>query len=449
MSSTIHFGGLSSGIDTDALITALMAVEKQPLTSLQDRISKVDSAKVTVNAFTTKLNTLGTAAKALSTLSGFTSMSATSSDTAIVATANGAASPGSFDISVQALAKEQRTYSDAQTSDTTALGISGTLSLAVGSGTAKNLTIDSTDNLASIATKINAAGLRVSASVLSTASGYKLQVRGLDTGASNGVSITETGFALGLSKVANTYQSAADAKIVVDGSTITRATNQFTDVIPGVTLAVTKLTTSPATVTLATDPNGLQSKLTTFINAFNDVMSTGQSAIGYGSTKALNSELAGDTSIRTSMAQISSVVTNPTAVGTSVYTTLGSVGVQIDRNGRLSLDTTKLGKALTADPAGVARLFTGATGSDGIMTTISKKTLALTTDANAIMQSRLDSFDSLRKRLVSDSDSMQTRLDKMEENLRSQYTNLETMMSKYKAASSALTSLSTMTSTTG
>ena len=433
-SGTVSFGGLSSGMDTEAIISALMKIERQPYDALQSRMNRVDSAKIAVNSFSNKLSNLNSAAKALSTLNGFSSMGVTSSDTSIVATATGAASAGAFDVQVVSLAREQRTYSDAQTSDTTALGISGTLNLAVGSATATPLTIDATDSLANIATKINAAGLRVSASVLSTSAGYKLQVRGMDTGTANAVTIGETGFSLGLSTPANTYQKATDAKLIVDGSTLTRSTNSISDAITGVTLALTKETTSATTVTIAPDPNGLTAKLNTFISAYNDVISSGQSAIGYGSIKPSNTELAGDTAIRTSMAALSTQITTPTDVGTSVYSTLGSVGVSITRDGKLTLDSAKLTKALNADAAGVARLFTGSSTTTGIMSALSTKIATLTTDSNAVIQTRLDSFDRLRRRLDDDSTSYAARLDRTETALRAQFTNLETVMSKYKSA---------------
>lgn len=448
---TISFGGLSSGLDTDAVVSALMGIERQAYDAIQTRLNKVDSARIAVNSFSTKLQNLGTAAKALSDLTGFSSMNASSSDSAIVASATGAASQGAFDISVLSLAREQRTYSDAQTTDTTALGIAGTLSLKVGTGTATPLTVDATDTLASIATKINGAGLRVSASVLSTSTGYKLQVRGLDTGVANAVTIGETGFALGLSTPANTYQKATDSKVVVDGSTITRSTNSLTDVIPGLTLALTKETTTAATVRIAPDSGGLLGKLQTLVSAYNDVMSAGQSAIGYGSMKPSNTELAGDTAIRTSMSALSTRLTTPSDVGASMYSTLGSVGISLDRNGRLSLDTTKLNKALATDAVGVSRLFTGSTGVTGIMGSLQKTVNSLTTDSNAIIQSRLDSFDALKRRLDSDSTAYSARLERTEAALRAQFTNLEIQMSRYKAQGAAAANISSlgMTSTTG
>jgi flagellar hook-associated protein 2 len=447
MAGNITFGGLASGLDTNGIISALMSVERQPLTTLQSRQSKVDQAKTTVSTFQTKMISLQSAAKALSDPTGFAAYSATSSDSSIVVSANASAAPGSYDVKVVSLAKEQRTYSDAQTSDIDALGQSGSISLSIGS-TSANIDVDSTDSLASIAAKINGAGLRASASVISTADGYKLQIRGLDTGAANKVTLTETGTSLGLTTPANTYQSAQDAEVQVDGNTIKRPTNSITGVIPGVSLALTKVPTDPVTVRVGTDPAALTAKIQSFVTAYNDVVSAGQSAIGYGSLKPTNSELAGDTAIRTSLDRVSALLPRPIAGTIGKYTSLASVGVSVSRDGKLSLDQSKLAAALVDDPSAVSKVFvtdakTGATGvMKGFVDTIS--TIATNTDS--VLTNRLDSFGRLQKQLTNDADALQRQLDATETALRARFTALETQMSQIKGQSSSLGSLTNSSS---
>src|SRR5262249_3787663 len=152
--------------------------------------------------------------------------------------ASGAAQPGAYDVNVTKLAKEQRTYSNAFSAN--ALNMSGNLDLAVG-GTSKQIAVTASDTLNTIADKINGAGLRVGASVFYDGTNYRLQVRGLDTGAANAVTFGGTGGIgdqLGLNVAANTKQSAQDAALTVDGFAITSKTNQVTGAIPGVTLAL-------------------------------------------------------------------------------------------------------------------------------------------------------------------------------------------------------------------
>ena len=65
--------------------------------------------------------------------------------------------------------------------------MAGDISLQVGSGVPALVNVLATDSLTDIAAKINQSGQRVGPSVLFDGTTYKLQVRGLDTGAANAV----------------------------------------------------------------------------------------------------------------------------------------------------------------------------------------------------------------------------------------------------------------------
>ena len=145
-------------------------------------------------------------------------MAASSSDAGVVASVSGSAVGSSYSINVTQLAQSQKSRSDAQTSSTDALGKSGNLSIKIGSGAATTIAIAATDSLTDIATKINQQGLRVSASIVNAGGSYRLSLQGLDTGAASAFTVTEdAGASVGLSTTANTYQTAQDAKLTIDG----------------------------------------------------------------------------------------------------------------------------------------------------------------------------------------------------------------------------------------
>jgi flagellar hook-associated protein 2 len=406
----------------------------------------VDSASQTVTGFNSKLSTLQTAAKALYSKEGFTGLSASSSDSAIVATAAGGATAGAYSINVTSLAKEQRTYSNAMTSNTSALGMSGSFSIAVGTGTPASVSVAATDSLADIATKVNALGIRATASVIYDGTNYYLQVRGADTGSANSLTFDESALtvpggstALGLSDLANRKQAAANASITLDGITISRATNQFNDVIPGVSLAVTKETTSPVTVKLAADPSSIQTKIQAFVTAYNDVINTEHSITGFGDSKPQNPNLASDNTLRTVTGRLSSSMSGNITGTTGLYTTLASVGITTNRDGTLAFDTAKFATALNADSTAVSKLFVYdlASSSTGVM----KKIADTASDMSiGLVSSRIEGLSSKSRRMQDEADRMQKRLDALEDNLRKQFTNLETIVNKYKGAMGSLSS---------
>lgn len=445
--SLLTFGGLASGLDTNAIIDAIMGAERVPLQHLQTKKANVDAAQSTVSSITSRLSSLKSAALALSTTAGYVALKASSSDASVVATASGGAAAGSFDVTVQQLAKEHRSYSNAQTSSTTALGMTGPVSIKIGSGTPAVLDIAATDSLSDIAVKINSAGLRVSASVVFDGTNYKMQVRGMDTGAANAVTFGETTTSLGLSASANQFQSAQDAKLVVDGMNVTRSTNQVAGVIPGVTLALTKTTTSPTTITIDSDSSGLSQKITAFVTAYNDSVSATQSAAGWGSFKASNTVLAGDSALRGVLDRISRSVGGAVPQTSGKYTTLGSIGINSNRDGKLVFDEAKLKTALLADPSGVQKLFVNdaALGSTGAMKGIMAVVDSIATNGNSLLKAKTDSLGAQSRRMDDDAAAMQRRLDLTENQLRQRFTALEEQMSKIKTFGSGLAGLTTMT----
>src|SRR5262245_10806330 len=170
MAGTVTFAGIGSGMDIEGLISGLTQVEQQPISQEKSRAAGYRSAESSFSDVGNLLGKLKLATSALSTAQNVGSYSATSSSTGITASANGSAQPGAYDVQVEQLAQEQRTYSNPFAAG--AVGLSGKLDLQVGSGTAVHLDIAATDTLNNIADKINASGLRASASVFYDGSQY-------------------------------------------------------------------------------------------------------------------------------------------------------------------------------------------------------------------------------------------------------------------------------------
>jgi len=441
--ATITFGGLASGLDTNAIIDGLMAAEKVPLTRLQTAQAQADSAATTLSGIASKLSTLRAAAAALADPIQFASFAASSSDAAVVPSVYTATMPGSYSVQVGKLALEQRTFADAQSSSSSALNLSGTLQMTI-NGTTSTVNVSSTDSLADIAANINGSGARASASVLYDGTNYRLQVRGLDTGAANAISFSESGFSLGLSNAQNTYQQAQDAQLTVEGISVTRPTNSVSGVIPGVTLALTKTTQSPVSVTVSSDPSALKTKVQKFVDAYNDVVNTSHSAVGYGSQLAPNPKLSGDSAVRSALLQLSSVAGSVVSGTSGKYTMLASIGLSSTRDGTLTLDSTKLAAALADDPTAVARVFVTdpSIKATGVMATVKTTIDGLTGTPTALLDARVEGMQKQSKRMQDEQAAMQRNLDAFQQRLRDQFTNLETVVSKYKSLGSALNNFS-------
>jgi len=434
----LSFGGLASGLDTNAIIDGLLKVESIPLQRNQSKQQNVTSAKSTLSSVLSALTAVKTAAQALDTASEFAAYDVDSSDSAsLTASSNGSTSESSYNVKVNSLAAATRAKSDVQTSATAALGQDGTFDITI-DGTTTSVDVTAGDSLTTIASNINATSAAVTASVVTDMDGSYLRVVGQATGAANAVTFATTG---SVSLMMKTYQNAADAEIAVDGQfTFRNSTNTFSNAIEGLTLTAKKVNTTGVTVAVASDVDGQAQKIQSFVDAYNNAVTAGHLASGWGGTKASNPTLAGDSAVRSSLDLLAQTVSSSMSGLSGKYNQLAAVGVSLTQGGSLKLDKTKLKSALAADAKSVAQVFIGDSdaGVDGAMKRISNAVDRMTKSKDGIMTLRIGQFDKNLEQLKADAETLERRIEAFEANLRKRFTSLEDAVSKIQFQSRGL-----------
>ena len=274
----LSFTGISSGIDTDAIVTSLMAIERRPVDRLQ-RSADLASARLAGLAdMRSRLAALRGAEQALRGAGVFSPRPiATSSDPArIVATASASAVKASFSVTVSALARaDVRTQSTAlaarprpPTRCTSRAGASS-IDVSVAAG-------DSIGTIAPRSTPSAAASApRWSTAAAADVAGHGRRERG----------VADVGRLAGRPISASTVTLAGqDAQLTVDGVAHTSASNRVADAIPGVSLDL-RGTTAGTPVTVTSDPAGVDadaviSKAKAFVAAYNGTVDALRTAIG-------------------------------------------------------------------------------------------------------------------------------------------------------------------------
>jgi flagellar hook-associated protein 2 len=419
MSGTVSLGGVTgTGLDVESLVSALVSASREPITSLNTRVTNTKSAATTVSDIASLVSKLGTAVQQLDDATETRTYTASSSSSNIAVSATGAARPGSYSVKVTGLAKEARVYSNTFDSSSEALGQSGTLSFTIAGKTA-TVAVGTGDSLDQIATRINEEagkqGMRLSATTFYDGTKYRLLLNGLDKGSANALTIEQTGLDLGLNLEANIKQTATDATVEIDGYTVTSATNQVSGAIPGVTLALTGLTAEAQTVTVASDPDALKTKLQSVVDAYNSIVNKVHSSAGYSNITASNSVLAGDSTLRGVTSRMANAVMTRVDTGSKYET--------------LSLDSSKLTTALSEDPTAVTQILAGPDGSDGVMDVLGDLTDALAATGTGQLRNKVDVLNQQAKTLQDRASDQQDRLDAYEERIRNELNAADTTMS--------------------
>ena len=370
-----------TNIDVASIVSQLMTVEQRPLTVLAN---KVASYNATLSAFGIVKSALGnfqTAVSALSDTSKFKALSVTPGDSTILtASSSTNAAPGVYAVNTTLLAQAQTLMSGGTLSDTISLGNSATtLSFQFGTsgtpgsfGTAKTVSINANSSLQDISAAVNAANIGVSATVVNdgTATPYHLVFTASNTGTANSMSIVTTDATLipmlnydegvGGTKSMTEAAAARNATLTVNGVSISSATNTVTGAIQGVTLNLTK-PNATTSVTVARDTATVSASVSGFVTAYNNLSTTLNNISAYDPVSKKGAALQGDATVL--MLQTKLRASLNTAISTSggSLTTLSQIGVSFQKDGSLTLDSTKLNTAISNNFDDIASLF-AATG---------------------------------------------------------------------------------------
>jgi len=424
MAGTVSFPNIGSNIDVQSIIDAYVGAQSVSQNQMQQRVKSLQSASTTISSISSNLSKLSSALSALTDAEDVQTYTVSSSGTEVAASVTGSAQPGVYSVEVLEAAKEYRAYSATKgTSATDSANISGVLRIGIGTAEPKDITIDPGDSLNAIVSKINSSGLRIAASTFYDGSNYRLQLRGLDSGAAN--QVTLTGLDLGFSDTGNTIQQASDAHLKVDGLDIYSATNQVNGAIPGVTLAVAAQTTAPLTINVAEDPQGLVEKVQAMVSAYNTVVSQVHTTAGYGTMEASVASLSGDSTLRSLTDALSRTILNTVSTGTK-YETLGSLGISLQKDGSLSLDGAKLSKAVSSDPTSVVSVLAGSGSNKGVMDLLSDVAKLFDQAGSGVLANKVESMNRQVSVWNKNIDREQARIDNYASMLQEQFSAMTT-----------------------
>lgn len=426
-----------------ALAEKYVSGQQQILNARTSKATATDKALgdlgTALSAFQASLTTLTSSSKTLF------AQSAVFSDTSIgTASATAAAAPGTYSLFVERLATAAQVSYSGLTEDS---GVTGTLKVKVGTTVIDvDLAAANTDGAATkltpreIAAAINAhkdnASL-VTASVIATgvnAQGdatYELVLTAKNTGTDSTLSV-DAGSASGSSlsgKTANVLVAPQNALVRVgsaSGTPITQSTNTFKN-IDGVTMTFTKASTAPITLTVAADTGATAANVQGFVDAYNKLKTVLDALVAPGDPAKgkAGGTFAGDSGVTALRDRLVSLLRQ------SGSTSLAAYGITANRQGTLSLDNTRLNKALALDPKGLDTLIGTASGTTptGITGKLDAYIKGWTSATNGQIKVRREAVSKLQIELTTRQDLLDKQYDTAYNRYLMQFTQLQTVQS--------------------
>lgn len=454
MSSGLRLGGLSSGLDTEAIVSQLMMIERQPRARLERKQAAVQARQDALRDISTKLKSLKSAAQAIASAGTWTpTQTITSSDaTRVGARMVGSATAGTYDVDVQQLATTaSRTY------NTQTRPNPSTIKFTVTS-TGQQYTVDIAANstVDQIVAKINAdSALPVAARNYNG----QLLLSADATGAGGNFTVDGGNPLTGVLTGQTSSVTGVDAAFKVNGTSFTRSSNTVTDAVPGAELTLNGVTTTPVTVTIGSpeiDGKALAARVKAFVDAYNAVVDatrsrTTEKRVPNATTTvdARKGVLFGDSGLTTMLSQLRVSVSSSISVGNSLTmdefseigvstgAATGGTSTPDSLAGKLQFDEAKFLKAYEADPSSVERLLRGTDVSPGLSARFDTLLTPFTT-VGGMFDGRINAAGSEVTRLNDQLKRMDERLGRKELYLRRQFTTLETALSKLNSQSAEL-----------
>ena len=379
-----------SGLNITQIVDSLVEAEQAPQ---EDQIQNKINVKTTaISAIGEVKSSLSVLSSSLTNLVGKTSLSVSSNSTAISATITDPSKAKTLNssVTISALATGQTLAFSGYSSTTDIVG-AGSLVLERGdwssgsfvansSTASKSLTVDSTDTLASLRDKINALDYGVTANIIGTGDDTFTLVLKSNEGKENALRITatENPSGSGLSSIDNSTTNSSkqkiagvDASIIVDGMTLTRSSNEITDLFDGYTVNLISTTSTTANITSSVDTATATTNLQTLVTSINDLKKVLNAKTFRGDSTSEKGALANDTVINGLKKQIEALTTTPLSGfgATSVY--LSNLGVRTERDGELTLNTKVLEEELKSNPSSLDAIFNSMYSADSTLLTVS------------------------------------------------------------------------------
>jgi flagellar hook-associated protein 2 len=405
-------GSTSSGIDVQTAVAQEIALESEPMDIWEQQQSNLSNQTSDIKGIETDITSLQSALTALQDPAGaLASMDASSSNSNIVtASAAAGTTAGTHEVVVNNLATTASWYSTDVASETTDLG-AGSFTIQVGSGSPLTVTTGSGVNtLDDVVNYINSQNAGVTASVVNDANGSRLALVSSNSGAAGNFTVTN-GSGLSFTQAA----TGVDASLTVDGIPIDSASNTVTGAVNGLTFNLTG--TGQASVSVAADPTQISQAVSTFVTDYNKVISDVNSEY---SVDASNQEgpLAEDpvlSNLQSLMLGVGSY-----SSGNGVVGTLQDLGITMNNDGTLTLDSSTLNNAIQSNPAAVQNFFQGSS-SNGFASNLNNELSGIVDPVSGAFTIDLQSISSENTDLQNEINNFQTYLSNRETYLTNEY----------------------------
>lgn len=294
---------------------------------------------------------------------------------------------------------------------------------------------------AGVVDAINAASKGVTAMLVDTGgdgTNYRIMLSG-ESGLDGSFAITSSiSDDLGFGDADKTLQAAQDSIIDYDGLTITRSSNQISDVIAGATISLNAITSSSVRLSISSDTSTLKGSMKNVVTVYNELQDlfTNLGTISDTSEDSMNGALAKDSSMINQLkSTIRTAIFADSGTKSGNINALRDLGISISQTGAMTFSETMFDEAIASDYADVVTMLTADTTNQNLFGSAEK---GLSQDVATVLEGLIDSDGVVTARsknadatVLEHKDELATlerRMEAVYQRYLSQFAAMETMM---------------------
>ncbi len=233
----------------------------------------------------------------------------------------------------------------------------------------------------------------------------------------------------------NNIQVAKAATFDYNGISISRSTNDISDLINGVTITLNQnqLATDTANIKITQNNTSISETMSKFVENYNSLASNLKDMTAVNTETGTLGIFNSDSFIKSISRTLTNIITQTNPNGNSLV----SYGLTIARDGTMSLDSTVFDKKFKDDPAGMELLFRGDSSTDGIFKKLNTQMTSYTSYDGALTNFS-NQLDTSKLALTTQYDKQKALLDSRYETMTKKFTAYDAMISKINSQFSSL-----------
>ena len=326
--------------------------------------------------------------------------------------------------------------------------INGTPTKVIDGSYALKVTLNATDTLQNLVTKINALDAGISANVFNSGAGatpFRLSLNSQMTGQAGELLVDASELGVGFQQIV----AAQDALVLVGsassptaGALAASSTNEFNSLVDGLRININGTSTEEVTINVQQTATAVKKQLRLFTDQYNSLREKIEGLSFFDETENSVGVLFGSSEILRVQNDLANVITGR-FFGTGEISSLAELGIRVDDKGKLNFDEAKFDNRYAQNPDAVERFFTQA--DSGAATKLFNTLERLSGAGDSVLVSRARSIqiniDSYTQRIG----ELTKALDKERERLLTTFYRLEETIGKLQNSLSAIGQIQAIT----